>query len=195
MIYVTADLSNKPTVKIAFQKENYDFPTLSLTVSSKVECLETGSQNNTTIFLSALHLLYETQSPDRIQQSRCLRLNHDTPASWTKKYGLLDIPLSYLPLDLFVTGYCIPHSNRSWLLSTSTMKILKHFPNGLDMSSNHYCSIGHIMEMKVHSDDFINLPFLYPHTQKVTELTIFQLAEDCAKLPFFFPQLEDTHIE
>ena len=71
--------------------------------------LET-TKNNTTIFLSALHLLYETQSPDLIQRTFSL-LNHDTPASWTKKYGLLDIPLSYFPLDLFVTGYCIPHSN------------------------------------------------------------------------------------
>ena len=139
-----------------------------------------------------MHLLYETQSPDRIQQTFSL-LNHDTPASWTKKYGLLDIPLSYLPLDLFVTGYCIPHSNRSWLLSTSSDENFKALSKGLDMSSNHYCSIGHLMEMKVHSDDFINLPFLYPHTQKVTELTIFQLAEDCAKLPFFFPQLEISH--
>ena len=52
--------------------------------------------------------------------------------------------------------------------------------------------------MKVHSDRFINnIPSLYPHTQKVTELTIklFELAEDCAKLPFFFPLLKILNVK
>ena len=71
-----------------------------------------------TILLSAMHLLYETQSPTLIQRTFSL-LNHDTPARRTEKYGLLDIPSTFFPLDLFVTGYCIPHSNRSWLLHTS----------------------------------------------------------------------------
>ena len=41
----------------------------------------------------------------------------------------------------------------------------------------------------------INKPFLYPHTQRVTELTIVELAEDYTKLFLFFPLLKVLNVQ
>ena len=114
--------------------------------------LET-SKNYSPILLSTMHLLYEAQSPDLIRQTFS-SLNLDIPATrWTEKDGLLNIPKSDFSLDLFVTGYCIPHSNRSFLLETTCEENLEALSKGLDMSSKGYCSIGHIIEMRMHFND------------------------------------------
>ena len=123
--------------------------------------------------LPLMYFLYEIQSPDLV----CLTfLFQNNPASSVGKYGLLEIPYFRTPSDLFVIGYCIPHSNRSWLLNTtwSTFKCeyFEALAKGLDMSSDQCSSIGHIMVMKVNAEYVQWLPRLHPHTQKVTELSI-----------------------
>ena len=148
------------------------------------------------IVLPLMHFLYETQSPDLV----CLTfLFQNNPASNLGKYGLLEIPYSCTPADLFVIGYCIPHSNRSWLLNTtrSTFKCeyFEALAKGLDMSSDQCSSIGHIMVMKVDAEYVQWLPLLHPHTQKVTELNIQSKQGDhdletLSKVSLFYPLLK-----
>ena len=73
------------------------------------ESIET--HNNTQVF-SSFHLLYETQSPDLIRQ---VFSTLEAPASDSNRFGLLEVPRHGTPLDSFVAGYCIAHSNRLWL--------------------------------------------------------------------------------
>ena len=165
-------------------------------------------ENNPTLSLSAMHLLYETQSPDLIRQATFCPI---LPARSTNNLDMLLVPKPHTPLDLFVTGYCIPHSNRSWLLDTTTfasdnlfwsqlgeehMKALSiderkkvllsviHFKAlsaGLDMSSDQDCSIGHIKRLIVWGNNIQWLHLLHPHSQKLSELliqSVLQLEED-----------------
>ena len=74
-------------------------------------------ENDPTLSLSAMHLLYETQSPDLIRLATFCPI---LPARSTNNLDMLLVPKPHTPLDLFVTGYCIPHSNRSWLLDSTT---------------------------------------------------------------------------
>ena len=125
------------------------------------------ANNQKGILLSAMHLLYETQSPDFIRLT--FSLNHDLPARETGKYGLLNLPRSYInPTDFFVAGYCISHSNRTWL--ADGIYYAEVLSKGLVMSSDHrWSSIGHIAVLNAEAR---YIPLFYPHTQKVVELTI-----------------------
>ena len=155
-------------------------------------------ENGPTRSLSAMHLLYETQTPDLI---RLATFSAHLPAKQSTQ-GLMDVPKPHIPLDLFVIGYCIPHSNRSWQLNTTTFASDKHFlfqlgeeymkalpleerkkallcvlyfkalSKGLDMSSEQSCNAGHIMKLIVFENNIPWLHLLHPHTQRVTELFI-----------------------
>ena len=169
-----------------------------------VQFLSENLKSNT-LFFSMMHLLYETQSPDLI----CLTfLFKDQPASKIDKYGLLNIPLplscpELLPVDFFVAGYCIPHSNRSWLLNSSLTDITcEHFKalgKGLKMSSDQCSSIGHILVMNVNVKQIQWLGLLHPHTKKLTELIIvIHVHEDAIEaytdFPAFYPLLKTLRV-
>ena len=151
--------------------------------------------------LSAMHLLYEAQSPDLIRLATFPDVNLSTKQS---TQGLIDVPKPHIPLDLFVIGYCIPHSNRLWQLNTTTFASDEHFQfqfdreymktlpieeqkkallwlcvpyftalsKGLNMSSEQSCNAGHIMKLIVYRNNIPWLHLLHPHTQRVTELFI-----------------------
>ena len=126
------------------------------------------ANNEKGILLSAMHLLYETQSPDFIRLT--FSSNHDLPAKETGKYGLLNFPQSYhlTSTDFFVSGYCMSHSNRTWL--AERIYYAELLSKGLAMSFEHrWSSIGHIAVLITEAR---HIPLLYPHTQKVVELTI-----------------------
>ena len=186
---------------------------------------ETFENNVPTQSLSAMHLLYETQAPDLIRLATFLP---DIPVRSTSNLDMLLVPKPHTPLDLFVTGYCIPHSNRSWLLDTTTFAIDKLFHSqlgeeymkplsiderkkvllsvvhfkalsaGLDISSDQYCSIGHIKRLIVWGNNIQWLHLLHPHTQKVTELfiqSVLPLEEkEYSKFPLFYPLLNKVFV-
>ena len=168
--------------------------------------------------LSAMHLLYEAQSPDLIRLATFSVVNLSTKQS---TQGLMDVPKPCIPLDLFVIGYCIPHSNRSWQLDTATFSSDQHFccqlgkeymkalpleerkkallcvlyfkalSKGLDMSLEPSCNTGHIMKLIVCGNNIQWLHLLHPHTQRVTELfiqSVLQLEEDGQREYTKFPQ-------
>ena len=145
------------------------------------------------------YILYETQSPDFIRLT--FSSNHDLPASdcriyITGKYGLLNLPCG-LSIDSFVAGYCISHSNRTWL--AETLVFVELLSKGLDVSSDHqWSSIGHIAVLNAEAR---YIPLLYPHTQKVVELTIVNRSEqenDCTdiftKISTYCPLLKSLTI-
>ena len=86
------------------------------------------------------------------------------------------MPYDSDPLNSFVTGYCIAHSNRLWLLDNEmyhgnfAQEQYEALSNGLNMSSDY--SNGHIMVMKLHAHHIERLQSLLPHSKKVTELHI-----------------------
>ena len=174
-------------------------------------------ENGPTQSLSAMHLLYETQSLDLI---RLATFSANLPPKQSTQ-GLMDVPKPYIPLDVFVIGYCIPHSNRSWQINTATFASDKHFrfqfgeeymkalpleeqnkalvcvlyfkalAKGLDMSSEQSCNAGHIMKLIVCGNNIQWLHLLHPHTQRVTELfiqSVLQLEEDGEGEYSKFPQ-------
>ena len=166
---------------------------LSWDVQLFSKCLETSG-----ICLPLMRFLYESQSSDLI----CLTfLFQNNPASKMDKYGLLEIPFPGTPLDFFAVGYCLPHSNRSWLLNTTKSDFKdEHFEalsKGLNMSSDQCSSIGHIMVMEVMAEQIPLLHMLHPHTQKLTELSI-GIPEDsdevCTDFPVFYPLLKTLKV-
>ena len=176
---------------VGLAKLSWDHQALSKILKTSVNL------SSTTIFFSAMHLLYETQSPDLIR-STFSSLNHYTQL--TDKYGLLNIPRSFsvsTSLDFFVTGYCILHSNRSWQ-SGYTNNVALALSKGLNMSANQWSSIGHIAVINMAAED---IPLLHPHTQKIIVLTILirEQSKECAdvftKLPTFCPLLKTLTVD
>ena len=157
------------------------------------ESIET--HNNTQVF-SSFHLLYETQSPDLIRQ---VFSTLEAPASDSNQFGLLEVPRHGTPLDSFVAGYCIAHSNRLWLHDNENFNARMHtnqehfqaLSKGLNMSSDQ-CN-GHIVVLKNVYAGISLLKLLHPHTQKLTELSI-GIPEDSDEaytdFPVFYPLLK-----
>ena len=113
---------------------------------------------------SSLHLLYETQSSDLICR---IFSTLKTPASDSDQFDLLKVPYHSDSLHSFVTGYCIAHSSRLWLLDNGlsngnfTQQQYEALSKGLNMSSDY--SNGHIMVMNLHAHHIERLQSFFPH--------------------------------
>ena len=150
----------------------YHWPVLLFTVgladpSALLEILPIQER----LLVSTMHLLYETQSPEFV--CRILSSYRCSSESEDEALKLLNIsPKS--PLDFFVTGYCIPHSNSLWNVKTEcecSDRNLDHLSRGLNMSSGQGNS-GRIEKLKVHASKIAMLRLLHPHTKTLGELTI-----------------------
>ena len=123
--------------------------------------------------VSTLHLLYETQSPELVHQILSSYWPWCSPKGKGERLKPLNIsPKS--PLDFFVTGYCIPHSNSLWNVKTDCKcsdRNFDHLSQGLKMSSDQGNN-GQIEKLAVHASKVAMLHLLHPHTKRLVKLTI-----------------------
>ena len=83
---------------------------------------------------SSFHLLYETQKPDLVQPALSVLFQ----ATCESPPYMLDRVVKS-PIDFFVSGYCVSHSDMMWQYSaqfTVTSQHIKDLSKGLSMSSN-----------------------------------------------------------
>ena len=151
---------------------------------------------------SSFHLLYETQSPDLIRQ-----VFSTLEAPSANDPNRLEVPrydIQQSPLDSFVVGYCIAHSNRLWLLDNEMLRGIVHtvqdhfqaLSKGLNMSSNQ-CN-GHIVVLRNVNSGISVLRLLHPHTQKLTELSIGipnDSEESYSDFPSLYPLLKTLTVK
>ena len=122
--------------------------------------------------MSTMHLLYETQFPELVCQ--ILSSYQCSRKGGAEDLELLDISPKF-PLDFFVTGYCIPHSNSLWNVKTDcecSDTNFDHFSKGLNMSSAQRNS-GKIEKLEVYASKVAMLHLLHPHTKTLAELIIY----------------------
>ena len=153
---------------------------------------------------ASMLLLYETQSPELILSTFNTCLN-------TTETNYLKVELfAQSPLDLFVTGYCIPHSKLLWQYYIGphsyninvTSEHFKDLSKGLDISlAGNGGRIDKIEMELVTADKLTYLVSLHPHTQTLSELnitcyatSISQLAKVYGKFPSYYPSLKVLRI-
>ena len=161
--------------------------------SKMVQALSESIETSRFQVFSSLHLLYETQSSDLI---RHIFSTLETPGC-----KFLELPHHTDPLDSFVAGYCIPHSNKLWLLDNKKFvgKNQEHFQalsKGLNMTSDQ-CT-GHIATLENVYSGISVLKLLHPHTQKLSELGIGihdDSDEEYSDFPSFFPLLKTLKVK
>ena len=157
--------------------------------------------NEANFITASMFLLYETQSPELILSTFSFFNQTETGHLKLEK-------CAPSPLDLFVTGYCIPHSKMLWQYDIDplsfdinvTSEHFKDLSNGLNISSaGNGGRIDKIRMVNIIADKLSFLLSLHPHTRTLSELTItyygtFQLAKVYTKFSSYYPQLKVLRI-
>ena len=154
--------------------------------------------HDSSVDVSLLHLLYETQCPQLIQSTLV------TSSKYISVHGRS-------ALDWFVIGYCIANSASTWRVEKKDIDVLKNFNQlvmGLKLAPQDGSGEGKIVSLDIWSGNFKILSQLQPFTKSVTDIKLvgprrgvwrnpvgskgkakFDAALDC------YPQLEELLIE
>ena len=133
--------------------------------------LHSSRDNETTVDLSLLHLLYETQCPQLIQSTLV------TSKQYISVHG-------HSALDWFVIGYCIANSTSTWRVEKKTNDVLKHFNQlvmGLKLAPQDGSGKGKIGSLDFSgswSGNFKILSQLDTFTKSVTDITVVGPLQD-----------------
>ena len=151
---------------------------------------------------SLLHLLYETQCPEIIKTALSLQTADCDECSTCSSEHLQIAPCK--AFDFFVSGYCIPASNRQWIVKVNNSIEQDQFlvlSQGLHMATaDDSTSFGRLDVLEFnHSKCLTTLPQLHPHTKMVRVIKFCQpLLKDCdevfTQFPANYPMLETLYI-
>ena len=133
-----------------------------------LDLLKPGLHNKldeTSVDVSLLHLLYETQCPQLIQSTLV------TSRQYIFVHGRS-------ALDWFVIGYCIANSTSTWRVVKKANDVLKHFNQlvmGLKLAPQDGSGAGKIVSLDISgswSGNFKILSQLQPFTKNVTDIKL-----------------------
>ena len=132
--------------------------------------------HDSSVDVSLLHLLYETQCSQLIQSTLV------TSSRYISVHGLS-------ALDWFVIGYCIANSTSNWRVEKKANDVLKHFNQlvaGLKLAPQDGSGEGKIVSLDISgswSENFKILSQLQPFTKSVTDIKLVGPKQDVRRNP------------
>ena len=141
--------------------------------------------NESSVDVSLLHLLYETQCPQLIQSTLVT----------SRKYISVS---GRSALDWFVIGYCIANSTSTWRvekIATVNPEYFNHLVMGLKLAPQDGSGEGKIVSLDLcglSSEIFMILSWLIPFTKNVSSIRIDASKQNLHKLKLGEPTVEDV---
>ena len=132
--------------------------------------------HDSSVNVSLLHLLYETQCPQLVRSTLV------TSSKYISVHGRS-------ALDWFVIGYCIANSTSNWRVEKKPYNILKHFNQlviGLMLAPQDGSGEGKIVSLDISgswSGNFKILSQLEPFTKSVTDIKLVGPKQDVRRNP------------
>ena len=151
--------------------------------------LKTGLHKNKTssVDVSLLHLLYETQCPQLIQSTLVTSRNYIFVSGRSA-------------LDWFVIGYCIANSTSTWRvekIATVNPEYFNHLVMGLKLAPQDGSGEGKIVSLDLcglWSEIFMIFSWLLPFTKNVSSIRIDIAEHNRHKLKLGEPMVEDVFV-
>ena len=141
-----------------------------------LDLLKAGLHDYSSVDVSLLHLLYETQCPQLIQSTLV------TSRQYISVHGRS-------ALDWFVIGYCIANSTSNWRVQKKVSDVLKYFNQlvmGLKLAPQDGSGEGKIVSLDISgswSGNFKILSQLQPFTKNVTDIKLVGPQQDAQHNP------------
>ena len=143
------------------------------------------TSSDSSVDVSLLHLLYETQCPQLIQSTLVT----------SRKYISVS---GRSALDWFVIGYCIANSTSTWRVEkivTVNPEYFNHLVMGLQLAPQDGSGEGKIVSLDLcgsQSEIFMILSWLTPFTKNVSSIRIDASKQNLHKLKLGEPTVEDV---